>query len=233
MPATTQESTTAAAMAANQRGRRPGNSSSRSGLLRQLLTWHWISSALSLCGMLLFAVTGFTLNHAGQISAEPTVQAVEAALPEPLLKALTQQQDRKPGESPGLATLPDSLAVWLQSTHGINVSGGIAEWSEYELYIALPRPGGDAWLSIGLPDGALVYEETDRGWIAYLNDLHKGRNTGTAWSWFIDVFALGCVVFCITGLAVLWLHSRERAAVWPVTGLGVLVPLLLVLLLVH
>ena len=28
----------------------------------QLRTWHWISSALCLAGLLLFAVTGFTLN---------------------------------------------------------------------------------------------------------------------------------------------------------------------------
>ncbi|NIV36045.1 MAG: hypothetical protein GWN58_43325, partial [Anaerolineae bacterium] len=32
------------------------------GTLRQ---WHWISSALCLVGMLLFSVTGITLNHAG------------------------------------------------------------------------------------------------------------------------------------------------------------------------
>ena len=36
--------------------------------LRQLHSWHWISAALSLAGMLLFAVTGLTLNHAGSLS---------------------------------------------------------------------------------------------------------------------------------------------------------------------
>lgn len=36
------------------------------GTLRQ---WHWVSSALCLAGMLLFAVTGITLNHATDIEA--------------------------------------------------------------------------------------------------------------------------------------------------------------------
>jgi len=44
----------------------------------------------------------------------------------------------------------------------------------------MPRPGGDAWLSIETDSGVLLYERTERGWISYLNDLHKGRNTGIA-----------------------------------------------------
>jgi hypothetical protein len=43
------------------------------------------------------------------------------------------------------------------------------------------RPGGDAWLRIGA-GGAAEYEITSRGAISWLNDLHKGRNTGAAWS---------------------------------------------------
>jgi uncharacterized protein len=36
----------------------------RSFWLRQLTQWHWISAAISLIGMILFAATGITLNHA-------------------------------------------------------------------------------------------------------------------------------------------------------------------------
>ena len=57
----------------------------RLGTLRQ---WHWISSALCLVGMLLFAVTGITLNHAGQIESKPQVQSRAAQLPAPLLATL-------------------------------------------------------------------------------------------------------------------------------------------------
>ena len=107
-----------------------------------------------------------------------------------------------------------------------------AEWSQ-EIYVSLPRPGGDAWLSIDLDTGEARYEITDRGWIAWLNDLHKGRHTGLAWSLFIDVFSVACVVFCITGLVLLQLLAGQRPSTWPLVGLGLVIPLLLAIFFIH
>ena len=81
--------------------------------------------------------------------------------------------------------------------------------------------------------GAVEYEATRRGWVSYFNDLHKGRNAGPGWGWFIDVFAVACLVFCITGLFLLHLHARQRRMTWPLVGLGLLIPLLIALLLIH
>ena len=69
--------------------------------------------------------------------------------------------------------------------------------------------------------------------MAYLNDLHKGRNTGTVWFWFIDFMAASCIVFTLTGLALLWMHGRTRPFTWPLTGLSLLAPVLIALLFVH
>jgi hypothetical protein len=77
---------------------------------------------------------------------------------------------------------------------------------------------------VALEDGQVEYEKTDRGWISYFNDLHKGRNTGAAWSWFIDVFAVACLVFCITGLFLLQMHAGKRPATWPLVALGLVAP---------
>lgn len=203
-----------------------GQGQKRAVWMRRLMTWHWISSAFALFGMLLFAVTGFTLNHAGQIPASKEVVTVETVLPEALLAPLQQAAADE-------SELPAELHDWLQSEYDLSLPAREPEWSEFEVYLSLPRPGGDAWLSVDLETGDLLYESTDRGWIAYLNDLHKGRDAGQTWSLFIDFFALVCLVFSLTGLAVLWLHARERASVWPVTGLGVLLPVLLALLVVH
>jgi hypothetical protein len=101
------------------------------------------------------------------------------------------------------------------------------------LYIGLPRPGGDAWLSLDIESGALEYESTDRGWIAYLNDLHKGRNTGSAWSWFIDVFAGLCVLFSLSGLLLLQRYAGARPSTWPLVALGLVLPALLALLFIN
>ncbi|MGP3790830.1 PepSY-associated TM helix domain-containing protein [Pseudomonas sp. B392_1p] len=192
------------------------------GTLRQ---WHWISSALCLMGMLLFAFTGITLNHAAQIEAKAQVTTRLEQLP-----AMLQQQllDAAP-----TAGMPTALANWLESTLDIRLGGREAEWSGGELYIGLPRPGGDAWLSLDIASGELEYESTDRGWIAYLNDLHKGRHSGEAWSWFIDIFSIVCVIFSLTGLLLLQRHAGGRPATWPLTGLGLVIPVLLALLFIH
>lgn len=199
----------------------------RSKFLQTALAWHWISSALALTGMLLFTVTGFTLNHAEDITASPETTVIETQLPAAISASLVAGATQSP------QVLPTQFTKWLTRNHDLSVSRGELEWSESELYLSLTKAGGDAWLAVDLPTGQLTYESTDRGWIAYFNDLHKGRHTGVAWRWFIDLFALVCLTFCLTGFVVLWLHSRERLTVWPITGLGILVPTLLALLFIH
>jgi len=51
--------------------------------------------------------------------------------------------------------------------------------------------------------------------------------------WFIDLFAVACVVFAGTGLFLLQLHSRHRPGTWPVVTLGVVIPSVLALLFIH
>ena len=191
---------------------------------RQFHTWHWMSSAVCLVGMILFAITGVTLNHAGAIEADPKTQTLEAILPGDLL---TELRAEPRGDPKGAAK------VWLESEFDIDLDGRRVEWSDSELYISLPRAGGDGWIAVDLASGETVFEDTDRGPIAFFNDLHKGRDTGTAWSWFIDIFAVACVVFCVTGLLLLQIHARKRRSTWPIVGAGFVIPLCLILFLMH
>lgn len=195
----------------------------RSFWLKHLHQWHWVSSALCLIGMLLFAITGITLNNARLVEAKPVTVTKEATLPTALRPAL----------SAGQGAVPAAIVDWFAAEMGVDVSAGVPEWSEDELYIALPRPGGDGWATIAREDGAVLHEVTDRGWVSYLNDLHKGRGTGTVWSWFLDVFAVACLIFCITGLFLLHLHAGKRPWTWPLVGLGLVAPMLLLILLIH
>ena len=198
----------------------------RSFWLKQLHTWHWVSSAICLVGMLLFAITGITLNHAGAIEADPVVSERAATLLPPLLATLNATTDAK-------AVVPPVVRDWIAAELSVDLGGKPGEWSEDEVYVGLPRPGGDAWLSIDRGSGAVAYELTSRGWISYLNDLHKGRNAGEAWRWFIDVFAVACLAFCLTGLILLQLHARHRPMTWPTVGLGLVVPVLIAVLFIH
>lgn len=206
--------------------RRP-DPSRRAFWLKHLYRWHWVSSAACLLGMLLFTLTGITLNHAGRIESRPRVTAREAEAPKDVLAALAD------GARPRKGVLPAPAREWIGRALGVRVGAREAEWSKTEVYVALPRPGGDAWVSVDLETGEARYERTDRGWISYLNDLHKGRHTGEAWSWFIDVFAVACLVFCVTGLVLLQLHASGRPGTWPMVGLGLVIPLLLAILFIH
>ncbi len=197
----------------------------RSWYLKQLHTWHWVSAAISLVAMLLFSVTGITLNHAATISAKPVTQERSGQLPRPLLSQLAGTSSDAP--------LPAAVARAVDTAVQLDPAGKPAEWSDGEVYVALPRPGGDAWVSIDRTSGAITAEVTDRGWISYLNDLHKGRNSGTAWFWFIDIFAAACILFTLTGLLLLQLHARHRPSTWPIVIAGLVLPVLIAIFLIH
>lgn len=205
--------------------------SRRAWWLKTLHQWHWISSALCLIGMLLFAFTGITLNHAADIGAQPQVTQRQVQLPPELLASLRGEGAAKTAGDD--APLPLALRHWLNQALTLDLPETPAEWSAEEVYLSLPRPGGDAWLRIARDSGEVEYELTDRGWISWLNDLHKGRHTGWAWKWFIDVFSVACLLFSITGLLILKFHAAKRPSTWPLVGLGFVAPLLLLILFVH
>jgi hypothetical protein len=197
--------------------------------LKHLHQWHWVSAAACLIGMVLFSITGFTLNHASAITSKPEITTTLSELPPALLKSA--QEEASQGDAN--RALPADLVRWVREQMSVRLESGKPEWSEDEIYVSLPRPGGDAWMTIDLASGEVTHELTDRGWISYFNDLHKGRNTGAAWSLFIDVFALAALIFAVTGLFLLKMHANHRPATWPMVTLGLVLPLLLAILFIH
>ena len=82
------------------------NSPRRAYWPKSMHTWHWISSAVCLLGILMFSVTGITLNHAEQIDTEAKVTNRTTTLPAPLQAELRQAAE-KIGD--GKAPLPESI----------------------------------------------------------------------------------------------------------------------------
>ena len=98
----------------------------RAALMRQMVQWHWISAAVCLIGMLLFAITGITLNHAGAIEAKPQTVEVEGQLP-PELIAVAKAAQAKQG------ALPDDIRAWLAKEVDAKAPKGAAvEWTDAE-----------------------------------------------------------------------------------------------------
>lgn len=118
--------------------------------LKHLHQWHWISSGICLVAMLVFAATGLTLNHAAQIEAKPQVTHRKATLPESLLAPLRQQAEAADAKGGSKAALPPAVRDWVGRELAVTVDQQSADWSADEVYVALPRPGGDAWVRVAL-----------------------------------------------------------------------------------
>jgi uncharacterized protein len=188
---------------------------------RTMHLWHWISAAVCFAALILFTVTGITLNHAAAFDAAPEIRNGSETAPAAVLTAL----------APGVSEqgVPPPVLDWAQSALDIPLGSATPEWSEEELYLSAPGPGRDAWVSIDRASGAARFETTDRGWLAYFNDLHKGRNTGIVWIIFIDLVAAACLFFALTGLVLLWIQARQRKSTWPLVtgGVGLVVALMI------
>jgi hypothetical protein len=188
---------------------------------RTMHLWHWISAAVCFAALILFTITGITLNHAAAFSASPVVKNHQAQLGQPELALFSGPESQ--------AALPPPLRQWLEKEFGVDLGDASIEWSEEELYLSAPGPGRDAWISIDRATGVAKSETTDRGWLAYFNDLHKGRNTGLVWIIFIDLVAAACLFFALTGLVLLYIQARQRRSTWPLVtgGVGLVVALMI------
>ena len=192
---------------------------------RQLRQWHWISSAVCLVLMLMFAITGVTLNHADLFEEGGQSVVREVALPDELHERLSRLAQG--------ATVPDALVDEIRRLTQADLSKRKVDNQYGEMVFDLAGPGRDRVLTIDLNAQSMTYEVTDRGTVAMFNDLHKGRHSGSAWKFLIDLSAAFFVIFALTGFGLLALHARGRVSTWPLTGLGLVVPVAVFLLLVH
>lgn len=192
---------------------------------RQLRQWHWISSAVCLVLMLMFAMTGVTLNHADLFEDRGAPVTLEVALPDPLHERLARLTQG--------AAVPDTIVAEIRGLIDADLSARKIDNQYGEMVFDLAAPGRDRVLTIDLNAKSMTYEITDRGTVALLNDLHKGRHAGGAWKFLIDLSAAFFLIFALTGFGLLWLHARTRVSTWPLTALGLVAPLVVLLLLVH
>lgn len=82
-----------------------------------------------------------------------------------------------------------------------------------EAIITFVDPGYSAELFFDTTDGSFDLTVEQQGFVAVMNDLHKGRDTGSAWRWIIDISAVFLVAISLTGLAMqFFLRKRRRSA---------------------
>ena len=158
---------------------------------------HSYSSMLVLVLLLFFAITGITLNHpdllysnAGQLSSQQVL-----TIPEQL------RYSSLPESGPQQAKIAAQFRDWLSQEHQLKASvfSYTFEIDDMLLELDFKRPAGYATVMVDFSTGMAELDMEFGGYLALLNDLHKGRNAGTSWILLIDLTAIACIVFALTG----------------------------------
>ncbi|WP_305830754.1 PepSY-associated TM helix domain-containing protein [Photobacterium leiognathi] len=162
----------------------------------------YISMALLLV-VLFFAITGITLNRPEVfVSDSPNITEQQLTLPTELFS------------SPQGDFVPNTKALLDYLSLHTNVGGTPSEVEvftdldgneliEGEISFDYKGPGYNATVFIDMTTAEATIESTHYGIIAVLNDLHKGRNSGEVWKWFIDITAVLMIFFVLTGVCLL------------------------------
>lgn len=177
----------------------------------------YLSTAL-LFLLILFAVSGIVLNHVDWLEGDKSDGQLTISLPSALLE---QGQEN-------LATLPilyPEIEAYLANQYGLTKVKSI-DWEKEDALVMLdyPLPAGFAFAELNFISGELNLEYQTGGFLSLIGDLHKGRHSGEAWSWVIDISAVLMIFFAITGMIILFQNRKKRlVGIW-LTVLGVATP---------
>lgn len=192
---------------ASEVGREPRK---RTFYSRSAAVFRWVHIYISMLGfatLMFFAFTGITLNHPTWFgAAEQSITDVTGRIPEAFSTVAQDVTD-------GLQTeLTDKLGIaeWLRGRHQLR--GYVAEFAvdEFEYMVVFKGPGYAADVFIDRDTGEYSLTETSTGAMAVMNDLHKGRDSGTQWSWVIDVSAIVTMLMSLSGFGLLFYIRRRR-----------------------
>jgi len=176
----------------------------RHPLWRSTVAWtrtlHIYLTMFAFLMMMFFAITGVLINHEDLLPGE-TVTEVTGTIPDSLLRE------------------PDKLMVveTLRRDYGATGAVGTFDVSEDQVYVELKGPGRTSEAEIDRRTGALTLTLRRRGALVMLDDLHRGKDSGPAWRWVIDISGVLLFLASLSGV-VMWIALPRRRK-WGVVAL--------------
>jgi hypothetical protein len=168
---------------------------------------HIYMSMFGLAAVMFFGVTGLTLNHPDWFLSEMTRHAeIEGTIP----PALLNRAGAPEGDDPSLQVAKLEVVEMLRNAHRIHGALTDFQVDEVECSITFKGPGYAADVLVDRETGRYELTQSSFGLVAVLNDLHKGRDTGFAWSLLIDVSAILVTLIALTGLILLFYLKLRR-----------------------
>jgi hypothetical protein len=182
---------------------------------RDIATWtrwlHIYLSMFSFAALLFFAITGITLNHTGWIEGKEKVEQVEGDVN----PAWVNTDSSKVNEL--------KVVEFLRNKYAIRSPLSDFVTDETECSVSFKGPGFNADGYIDRSNGHYQLTITRYGLIAIMNDLHKGRDSGTAWSWLIDISAVLMILVSLSGFLMIFFLQKRRFSGLLWTAIGTIV----------
>jgi len=165
-----------------------------------LVRWlHIYLSMISFGLVFFFAVTGITLNHADKFTGRLRTEQRKGKLDTSWIAGRdTSKIDRL------------AIVEYFRRTNGIHGNLNDFRIDDDQITIAFKGPGYAADVFVSRPSGAYDLTITSTGWVGIVNDLHKGRDTGSGWSLFIDIAAILLTLVSLTGLLLILFLKKRR-----------------------
>lgn len=160
---------------------------------------HIYGSMISFAIVFFFSVTGITLNHPDYFAGE-----------------LKTTQEKGKLDSNWVAKKDTSkiakleIVEWLRSHHNIKAAVSEFRIDESQCTISFKGPGYAADAFINRENGSYDLTLLRAGMVGIMNDLHKGRDTGSKWSWVIDIAAVLMVIISLSGIILILYIKRKK-----------------------
>lgn len=182
--------------------------------IAKLSRWlHIYLSMVSFAIVLFFSVTGLTLNHPTWLGGDKQVNVKNKG-------QLNVNWVNNP-DTNKVAKL--EIVEFLRTTH--QVKGAVSEFriDDVEITVSLKGPAYSCDAFIDRESGAYEVSEIKMGIVAVMNDLHKGRDSGSGWSWIIDISAVFLILVSLSGLILLCFIKKKRLAGFITAFIGLLI----------
>jgi len=185
--------------------------------IAQVSRWlHIYLSMFSFIIVLFFSVTGLTLNHADYFQKHAKITESKGKVDSSWVHVADTLKIQK------LA-----LVEFFRTKY--KARGAVADFriEDAEVSFSFKAPGYEADVFITREDGSYQFNETNQGLMGFINDLHKGRDTGKTWLWVIDISAIFMTVISLSGLVLLLFIKKKRAAGLVLLAIGFAITYLL------
>jgi uncharacterized protein len=162
---------------------------------------HLYLSMISFAILFFFAITGLTLNHTEWFSNQQKSNTIKGKLDDSWVNDVDTLKIEKL-----------KVVEFLRSKH--NIKGALSDFiiDESQCTVAFSGPGYSADVFIDRQKGDYDITESFSGFVGLINDLHKGRDSGKAWSFVIDISAILMVLVSFTGMIMIFYLKKKRIA---------------------